>query len=37
MSELYKINVKLSDGQKRKLAKAYRDDEKSQSVYHIVL
>ena len=27
MTELYKINVKLSEGQKRKLAKAYRDNE----------
>ena len=27
MSELHKINVKLSEGQKRKLAKAYRDRE----------
>ena len=27
MSELYKINVHLSEGQKRKLAKAYRDNE----------
>ena len=28
MTELYKINVSLSEGQKRKLAKAYRDNEK---------
>ena len=27
MTELHKINVKLSEGQKRKLAKAYRDNE----------
>ena len=27
MTELHKINVKLSEGQKRKLAKAYRDRE----------
>ena len=27
MTELYQINVKLSEGQKRKLAKAYRDNE----------
>ena len=27
MSELHKISVNLSDGQKRKLAKAYRDKE----------
>ena len=27
MAELYQINVKLSEGQKRKLAKAYRDNE----------
>ena len=27
MTELHKINVKLSEGQKRKLAKAYRDKE----------
>ena len=27
MTELYQINVKLSQGQKRKLAKAYRDNE----------
>ena len=27
MTELYKINVKLSEGQKRKLAKAYSDNE----------
>ena len=27
MTELYKINVKLSEGQKRKLAKAYRDND----------
>ena len=27
MTELHKINVHLSEGQKRKLAKAYRDDE----------
>ena len=27
MTELYEINVKLSEGQKRKLAKAYRDNE----------
>ena len=27
MTELHKINVKLSEGQKRKLAKAYRDQE----------
>ena len=27
MTELYKINVKLSEGQKRKLAKAYRGNE----------
>ena len=27
MSELHKISVNLSDGQKRKLAKAYRDRE----------
>ena len=27
MTELYKINVKLSEGQKRKLTKAYRDNE----------
>ena len=27
MTELYQINVKLSEGQKRKLAKAYRDHE----------
>ena len=25
MTELHKISVNLSDGQKRKLAKAYRD------------
>ena len=29
MSTLHKINVSLSDGQKRKLAKAYRDREES--------
>ena len=27
MTELHKINVSLSEGQKRKLAKAYRDNE----------
>ena len=27
MTELYKINVKLSEGQKRKLAKAYKNNE----------
>ena len=27
MAELYQINVKLSEGQKRKLAKSYRDNE----------
>ena len=27
MTELHKISVKLSEGQKRKLAKAYRDNE----------
>ena len=27
MTELLKINVHLSEGQKRKLAKAYRDNE----------
>ena len=27
MTELHKINVKLSEGQKKKLAKAYRDNE----------
>ena len=27
MAELYQINVHLSEGQKRKLAKAYRDNE----------
>ena len=27
MTDLYKINVKLSEAQKRKLAKAYRDNE----------
>ena len=27
MTELHKINVKLSEGQKRKLATAYRDNE----------
>ena len=27
MAELHKINVHLSEGQKRKLAKAYRDNE----------
>ena len=27
MTELHKINVHLSEGQKRKLAKAYRDNE----------
>ena len=27
MSELHKISVNLSDGQRRKLAKAYRDKE----------
>ena len=26
MTELHKINVKLSEGQKRKLAKAYRTE-----------
>ena len=29
MTELYEINVKLSEGQKRKLAKAYRDNEEA--------
>ena len=29
MTELHKINVKLSEGQKRKLAKAYRDNGRS--------
>ena len=27
MTELHKINVSFSEGQKRKLAKAYRDNE----------
>ena len=27
MTELHKINVHLSEGQKKKLAKAYRDNE----------
>ena len=27
MSELHKINVHLTEGQKRKIAKAYRDNE----------
>ena len=27
MTELYQINVKLSQGQKRKVSKAYRDNE----------
>ena len=30
MTELHKINVKLSEGQKRKLAKAYRDNKEVQ-------
>ena len=27
MTELHKINVHLTEGQKRKIAKAYRDNE----------
>ena len=38
MTELHKINVSLSEGQKRKLAKAYRDnDEVSIRIAHSAL
>ena len=42
MTELHKINVKLSEGQKRKLAKAYRDNEEvsiklAQKIYQEVI
>ena len=29
MTELHKINVHLTEGQKKKLAKAYRDNDES--------
>ena len=37
MTELHKINVSLSEGQKRKLAKAYRDNEVSIRIAHSAL